>query len=363
MGSVVLKNVVKKYGKLEVVHSINAEIEKGEFIVLVGPSGCGKSTVLRMIAGLEDISGGELLINDKRMNDVAPKDRNIAMVFQSYALYPHMNVFENMSFNLRLQKTPKEEITRKVNEAAAILGLSSLLDRKPAELSGGQRQRVAMGRAIVRNPSVFLFDEPLSNLDAKLRIQMRLEIKKLHQRIKSTVIYVTHDQTEAMTPCRPHHHHERRTGRPLDLFNYPANTFVAGFIGSPPMNLTEGKIVSTDNGLGVNLQDKITLPLGSSANNFNLQNGQAVVFGIRPENICLKGSERPGAEVYNAEGLVDVSEPLGNETVVHFNVKGIELVASVKTTQKLEDGETHSISLDMSHVHLFDSRSKLTLRK
>ena len=253
MAQVILKDIVKKFGKSEVVHGISLEIPDKEFVVLVGPSGCGKSTILRMVAGLEKITAGTVSIGDRVVNDVAPKDRDVAMVFQNYALYPHMNVFNNMSFGLRLSKTPKSEILARVNEAAAILGLEELLQRKPHQLSGGQRQRVAMGRAIVRKPAVFLFDEPLSNLDAKLRTQMRTEIKRLHQKVQSTAIYVTHDQVEAMTLADRivvmRNGNIEQVGQPMEIFQNPANTFVAGFIGSPPMNLVPARVVTIDGAL------------------------------------------------------------------------------------------------------------------
>src|SRR5210317_894146 len=263
MTAISLKNIVKKYGDLEVVHSINLEIKDAEFIVLVGPSGCGKSTTLRMIAGLEEITGVEIVIGDRVVNNILAKDRNIAMVFQNYALYPHMNVFNNMSFSLKLQKVPKPEIKERVNHAARILNIEELLNRRPSELSGGQRQRVAMGRAIVRNPDIFLFDEPLSNLDAKLRTQMRVEIKELHQRVKNTIVYVTHDQVEAMTLGDRivvlKDGYIEQVGDPIELFQNPVNTFVAGFIGSPAMNLIDGTISKSAEKLNVSFQDGFEL--------------------------------------------------------------------------------------------------------
>ena len=264
MAQVVLKKVVKRFGKEEVVHGIDLDIADREFVVLVGPSGCGKSTTLRMVAGLEKISEGEIFIGDRLVNDVAPKDRHVAMVFQNYALYPHMNVYKNMSFGLQLRKVPKAEIEKRVMEAAGILGLQDLLKRKPFELSGGQRQRVAMGRAIVRNPDVFLFDEPLSNLDAKLRTQMRTEIKRLHQKVQSTIIYVTHDQVEAMTMADRivvmRDGYIEQTGNPLELFQNPVNTFVAGFIGTPPMNLVPAKIVGARDRLNLSFERRAADP-------------------------------------------------------------------------------------------------------
>ena len=265
MASVTLKDIVKKFGRTEVIHGVNLDISDREFMVLVGPSGCGKSTVLRLIAGLEKITEGEIFIDDRIVNDIAPKDRGAAMVFQNYALYPHMDVFNNMSFGLKLNKTPKAEIQRRVNEVADILELSDLLKRKPYQLSGGQRQRVAMGRAMVRKPSIFLFDEPLSNLDAKLRTQMRTEIKLLHQKVQTTIIYVTHDQVEAMTLADRivvmRDGYIEQIGNPIELFQKPDNTFVAGFIGSPPMNLVQARIVNSDKGLKLSFPGALQIPV------------------------------------------------------------------------------------------------------
>jgi multiple sugar transport system ATP-binding protein len=284
MAGITLENVTKAYGKLEVVHGIDLEIAHNEFVVLVGPSGCGKSTTLRMIAGLEDITGGEVRIGDRVVNDLPPRKRNISMVFQNYALYPHMNVRDNLGFGLKIAGHPAAVLEERVAEAADILGLSDLLDRIPAELSGGQRQRVAMGRAIVRHPDAFLFDEPLSNLDAKLRVQMRAEIKKLHTKVATTVVYVTHDQVEAMTLADRivvmKDGYIEQIGTPMDVFNHPVNTFVASFIGSPPMNLIPAKIV----GGAVQLSDGTTLPVPSRLKEL-VREGQDVVFGIRADDI------------------------------------------------------------------------------
>ena len=288
MANVILEQVVKQFGKVEVVHGVSLCIESREFIVLVGPSGCGKSTILRMVAGLEKITAGVIRIGDRVVNEIAPKDRDIAMVFQNYALYPHMNVMENMSFGLKLKKTPSDEIKSRVREAAEILGLEQLLLRKPFELSGGQRQRVAMGRAIVRKPSVFLFDEPLSNLDAKLRTQMRAEIKRLHHRVRSTVIYVTHDQVEAMTLADRivvlRDGYIEQVGKPIDIFQNPVNTFVAGFIGSPPMNLVPARMVKNDTGWHLDFIGKFQVPVPDkpllSGNAF--QEGQPVALPGMP---------------------------------------------------------------------------------
>jgi multiple sugar transport system ATP-binding protein len=282
MARVDLKKVVKRFGKVEVVHGIDLEINDVEFVVLVGPSGCGKSTTLRMVAGLEEISDGEIYIDDQRINDVAPKDRGVAMVFQNYALYPHMNVYNNMAFGLKLRKTPKAEIEERVQRAAGTLGLTELLKRKPHELSGGQRQRVAMGRAIVRNPKVFLFDEPLSNLDAKLRTQMRIEIKLLHQKVQNTIIYVTHDQVEAMTLADRivvmRDGYIEQVGAPLDIFENPVNTFVAGFIGSPPMNLVPAHLDNAAAGLVLVFEGGLRVPV-PAREGAKLQAGMDVVIG------------------------------------------------------------------------------------
>jgi len=362
MGTLLIENLIKKYGSTEIVHGINASIQDGEFIALVGPSGCGKSTVLRMIAGLEEITGGNLKINDQLMNGLAPKDRNIAMVFQNYALYPHMNVFDNMSFSLRLSHTPKNVINDKVNSAANILGLEKLLQRKPSELSGGQRQRVAMGRAIVREPEVFLFDEPLSNLDAKLRIQMRLEIKKLHHQLKTTVVYVTHDQVEAMTLA------DRiiimrdgiieQIGKPLELYHYPANTFVAGFIGTPPMNLLNGNLIKDGENYAVKIGDHLTIPV-VGAERFDLQNITNVVVGVRPEQIEI--GEKETDDDFTTTAFVDVSEPLGNEVIVHFNIDGNALVASVKSDHTFQNGDKITIKFNPASIHIFDANTKKKL--
>ena len=290
MTTVSLKNLVKRYGDLEVVHSIDLEIKDSEFIVLVGPSGCGKSTTLRMVAGLEEVSSGEIKIGDRVVNDIPPKDRNVAMVFQNYALYPHMNVFDNMSFGLRLKKTPKPEILERVTKAAKILNIEDYLRRKPSELSGGQRQRVAMGRAIVRNPEIFLFDEPLSNLDAKLRTQMRIEIKELHQRVNNTIIYVTHDQIEAMTLgdriVVMKDGYIEQVGNPIELFQNPVNIFVAGFIGNPPMNLVEGRISKGDKCLQVTFPGGLNVPVPEK-DGAQIKEGQKVMMGLRTEDIFL----------------------------------------------------------------------------
>ena len=345
MASVTVKNVKKNYGTLEVVHGINLKIEDGAFVVLLGPSGCGKSTLLRMIAGLESVTGGDIEIEGRRVNDVHPKDRNIAMVFQNYALYAHMKVRDNMSFSLKLAKRPQSEIDEKVKWAAKILNLEPYLDRFPKELSGGQRQRVAMGRAIVRNPAVFLFDEPLSNLDAKLRVQMRTEIKELHERLKTTTVYVTHDQIEAMTMADKivilRDGYIEQEGSPLDVYDRPANLFVAEFIGSPSMNLLKGEVTAE----GVRLQDGTLLPL-PKAHKGRL--GQKVVYGIRPEHLAL-GAGTPAT--------VNVVEPTGPEMHIYAEMGGQEVCAITPERLSLAREEKIHLSPRLDKVHLFDAES------
>src|SRR5436853_3898531 len=290
MAQVTLRKVVKYYDEVEAVSAIDLDIADKEFVVLVGPSGCGKSTTLRMIAGLEDITGGEIAVDGEIVNDVPPKDRDMAMVFQNYALYPHMTVYENMSFGLRLKRYPKEEIARRVQEAARILDITELLDRKPRQLSGGQRQRVAMGRVIVRNPNVFLFDEPLSNLDAKLRVQMRTEIKRVHQKVRTTTVYVTHDQVEAMTLADRvvvmNGGRIEQIGTPQELYHHPKTRFVAGFIGSPAMNFVPSRLEANGSGLSLRVSDKLTLPVPAArAERYRPHVGKDLTFGLRPEHI------------------------------------------------------------------------------
>jgi multiple sugar transport system ATP-binding protein len=350
MAPVGIRDVRKRFGTTEVIHGVSIDIADGEFVVLVGPSGCGKSTLLRMIAGLEEITSGEITINGRVVNNVPPKQRDIAMVFQNYALYPHMKVFENMSFSLRLAKVDQATIRRKVEEAAKILNLTEYLDRYPRQLSGGQRQRVAMGRAIVRDPQVFLFDEPLSNLDAKLRVAMRTEIKELHQRLKSTSIYVTHDQIEAMTMA-DHIVVMRdgiveQIGAPLELYDNPVNTFVAGFIGSPAMNFVNGRVESEGGRPVVRLAGGIALPLPPSV---TVGEGTAVTYGTRPEHLRLAGDGD------GLEAEVVVVEPTGAETLVVTRVAGQELLASFKERHALRPGQTIRLMPDLSCVHLFDA--------
>nr|4TQU_S Chain S, AlgS [Sphingomonas sp.]4TQU_T Chain T, AlgS [Sphingomonas sp.]4TQV_C Chain C, AlgS [Sphingomonas sp.]4TQV_D Chain D, AlgS [Sphingomonas sp.]4TQV_G Chain G, AlgS [Sphingomonas sp.]4TQV_H Chain H, AlgS [Sphingomonas sp.]4TQV_K Chain K, AlgS [Sphingomonas sp.]4TQV_L Chain L, AlgS [Sphingomonas sp.]4TQV_O Chain O, AlgS [Sphingomonas sp.]4TQV_P Chain P, AlgS [Sphingomonas sp.]4XIG_S Chain S, AlgS [Sphingomonas sp. A1]4XIG_T Chain T, AlgS [Sphingomonas sp. A1]4XTC_S Chain S, AlgS len=361
VASVSIQNVVKRYDKTTVVHGVSLDIEPGEFVVLVGPSGCGKSTTLRMVAGLEEISGGTIRIDGRVINDLAPKDRDVAMVFQNYALYPHLNVRDNISFGLRLKRTKKSVIDAAVKTAADILGLQPLLERKPSDLSGGQRQRVAMGRAIVRDPKVFLFDQPLSNLDAKLRTQMRAEIKRLHQRLGTTVIYVTHDQVEAMTLA------DRivvmrdglieQIGKPMDLFLHPANTFVASFIGSPPMNLMPARIaVDSTQHVELNGGNRISLLPRAGT---HLAPGQEVVFGIRPEDVTLDGVE--GSERAQIKATVDIVEPLGSESILHATVGDHSLVVKVGGLNEVHPGDPVTLHVDLTRVHLFDAQSQASI--
>ncbi|TNB49017.1 sn-glycerol-3-phosphate ABC transporter ATP-binding protein UgpC [Martelella lutilitoris] len=362
MAEVHLSKIVKRYGSLEVVHGIDLEVAHNEFVVLVGPSGCGKSTTLRMIAGLEEISGGELKIGDRVVNSLPPRSRNISMVFQSYALYPHMTVRENLGFGLKIAGMTPEDIKPRVDEAAAILGLESFMDRLPANLSGGQRQRVAMGRAIVRHPDVFLFDEPLSNLDAKLRGQMRVEIKKLHQRVKTTVIYVTHDQVEAMTLADRivimRDGYVEQVGTPTEVFENPANTFVAGFIGSPPMNQLEGVVEKS----AARLDDGALVPLPEDIA-AKLSDGQKVVVGFRPDAFAPKGhSLHPEDRSIAVEAPVIISEPLGTETIIFTEFGGKEVQAKMLDPRPLNDGETLTFTLDLERLHVFDAESGKSLR-
>jgi multiple sugar transport system ATP-binding protein len=364
MASVKLTQVVKRYGKTEVVHGIDLDIADREFVVLVGPSGCGKSTTLRMVAGLEKISDGEVRIADQVVNEIAPKDRDAAMVFQNYALYPHMNVFKNMSFGLELRGVPKDDINTRVNHAAELLELSELLKRKPHELSGGQRQRVAMGRAIVRKPSVFLFDEPLSNLDAKLRTQMRLEIKRLHRTVQTTIIYVTHDQVEAMTLADRivvmRDGYIEQVGSPMDIFQHPANTFVAGFIGSPPMNLVEGNLVAANGDLAVRLNEDLSIPVPPKPEAV-LQAEMAITLGLRTEDLQVDDGDNPLPEEWKFDGLVDVVEPLGSETNLHMDVGGIRFVAKCDGRRQVQVGEKLRLGLNLNHLHLFDGESTASI--
>ena len=364
MANVILKDVVKRYGKLEVVHSIDLHVTDKEFVVLVGPSGCGKSTTLRMIAGLEEISAGTIAIGDRVVNDLAPKDRDAAMVFQNYALYPHMNVYRNMSFGLTLRKMPKDEIDWRVKEAAAILELSELLQRKPHELSGGQRQRVAMGRAIVRQPAVYLFDEPLSNLDAKLRTQMRLEIKLLHQKVQNTIIYVTHDQVEAMTLADRivvmRDGYIEQVGSPLDIFQNPANVFVASFIGSPPMNLVPAMIEDVADGQVLRLNADLYIPIPPKPG-CRFASGLEVVMGLRTEDLFIDRGEDELTVSHCVEGLVKVVEPLGSETNLHMDLQGVSLVARCEGRRQVAVGEHLAMRLNLQHLHIFDAATEKSI--
>src|ERR1043166_9201957 len=346
MASVGIRDVKKAFGTTQVIHGVDISIGDGEFVVLVGPSGCGKSTLLRMIAGLENITGGEIRIGDRVVNNVPPKERDIAMVFQNYALYPHMTVAANMGFSLKLRGAPKTEIDERVNRAADILGLKPLLERFPRQLSGGQRQRVAMGRAIVRDPQVFLFDEPLSNLDAKLRVAMRTEIKELHQRLKTTTVYVTHDQIEAMTMADKivvmHDGIVEQIGTPLELYDHPENQFVAGFIGSPAMNFLHGK-VKLNGSAGFEGPNGVKLPLRAAPMNAD---GRPAVYGIRPEHFTLADD--------GAEAEILVVEPTGSETQVFAKLGGEEVVAVFRERHQFNPGEKVRLKPDPALVHLFD---------
>ena len=347
MASVAIRDVRKSYGATAVIHGVDISITDGEFVVLVGPSGCGKSTLLRMIAGLENITGGEISIGDRVVNNLPPKERDIAMVFQNYALYPHMTVAANMAFSMKLRGAPQSEIDTRVNRAAAILDLGPYLERFPRQLSGGQRQRVAMGRAIVRDPQVFLFDEPLSNLDAKLRVQMRTEIKELHQRLKTTTVYVTHDQIEAMTMADKivvmHDGIVEQIGTPLELYDNPANQFVAGFIGSPAMNFLKGTI--RVNGIAMfEGPNGVKLPVANAPASAN---GAAAVYGIRPEHFTLADD--------GAEAEIVVIEPTGSETQVFAKLGGEEVVAVFRERHQFKPGEKIKLKPDPTLVHLFDA--------
>jgi len=362
MAEVLLKDITKIYdGDVKAVDRANIEVKDQEFVVLVGPSGCGKSTTLRMIAGLEDISDGDLFIGEKRMNDEAPKDRDIAMVFQNYALYPHMTVYENMAFGLRIRKFPKDEINARVMEAAQILDIEELLERKPKALSGGQRQRVAVGRAIVRKPKVFLFDEPLSNLDAKLRVQMRAEISSLHTRLNATMVYVTHDQTEAMTMgdkivvMKSGLVHQ--IGTPLKLYNDPINRFVAGFIGSPPMNIAPADVVE-ENGQIIAKEEGMSVVVPKDrAEILKSYIGKKVYLGVRPED--LKFTKKP--EVNNLKATVSVIEPLGNETHLYIDTKENQYIARSHPENDFQVGNEVNFTPNIDKIQFFDIETERSL--
>lgn len=361
MANLVLENITKTYdNKVTAVTDFNLQVNDEEFIVFVGPSGCGKSTTLRMIAGLEDISSGNFFIDGKRMNDVAPKERDIAMVFQNYALYPHMTVYDNMAFGLKLRKFSKKEIAERVKNAAEILGLEPYLNRKPKALSGGQRQRVALGRAIVRDAKLFLMDEPLSNLDSKLRVQMRAEIAKLHQRLKTTTIYVTHDQTEAMTMASRivvmKDGFIQQIGTPKEVYDQPENVFVGGFIGSPSMNFFQGKIVNGNFVLG---ESKLKIPashatvLGDTG-----YEGKELILGIRPEHITNDGS----ATSTTVRSKVDVSELTGAELMIYSSIEGQDFIARIDSNSQVQPGDEIELSFNLERGHFFDKESELRIK-
>ena len=358
MAQVALRNIVKTFDKTPAVQGIDLDIADREFVVLVGPSGCGKTTTLRMIAGLEECTSGEIYIGDQLVNDVPPKDRDIAMVFQNYALYPHMSVFDNMSFGLRLKKFPRAEIRSRVEAAARILDIANLLDRRPKQLSGGQRQRVAMGRAIVRNPKVFLFDEPLSNLDAQLRVQMRTEIKKLHQKVATTVVYVTHDQVEAMTLADRivvmRAGQVEQIGSPEQIYEEPASVFVAGFIGAPMMNFVPARVMADGDGPALVLDDGVRLPAPPG-----LEFGRSFTVGVRPEHFEWRpGATEPGSLQVRAR----VIEPLGADTLVFFELGGREAVCRVPPRTVRRPGEGLTLFVDAVRLHLFDPATERAIR-
>ncbi|MFA5469023.1 MAG: sn-glycerol-3-phosphate ABC transporter ATP-binding protein UgpC [Sphaerochaetaceae bacterium] len=363
MATVKLTDVTKVFdGKVVAVDTVNIDIEDQEFVVLVGPSGCGKSTTLRMVAGLEDITEGEIYIDGKLVNDIPPKDRDIAMVFQNYALYPHMSVYDNMAFGLKIRKFPKEEIDQRVREAARILDIEQLLDRKPKALSGGQRQRVAVGRAIVRKPKVFLFDEPLSNLDAKLRVQMRAEISSLHNRLKATMIYVTHDQVEALTMADKIVVMKdgviQQIGGPLELYNSPSNKFVAGFIGSPPMNFMTVTIVEEEKQLYAD-EGSFRIKLNAEQNKLlKPYIGKQVTFGIRPEDVKFVDSKIDNETI---NGQVGVIEPLGSETHVYVTAGNFQFIGKIEPHIQLEVFQEISLVPDLKKVRFFDYETELTI--
>jgi multiple sugar transport system ATP-binding protein len=361
MATVSFEGTRKAFGAHEVLKGVSLDVADGEFVILVGPSGCGKSTLLRMLAGLEQATGGDIKIDGKSVIGVAPKERDIAMVFQTYALYPHMTVAENMGFSLRLAKAPKADAARRISAAASLLNLDTVVDRYPKQLSGGQRQRVAMGRAIVRDPKVFLFDEPLSNLDAKLRVQMRAEIKALHQRLRTTSIYVTHDQVEAMTMA------DRivvmnggaieQVGTPLDLYDSPANLFVAGFIGSPSMNFIDGTVRRQDSSVVFRANGGFELPVAVDVAG-SARDGQAVVYGVRPEHIQFATSDSTA----DFATIVSVVEPMGSETLILADYPGGQLTVSYRGRGVFNPGDRLSLAIDASCIHLFDHLTGGNLR-
>ena len=365
MASVTYDHVYKRYGNVSVIQDLNIQVEDKEFLVFVGPSGCGKSTSLRMLAGLEEISDGRILIGDRVVNNVAPKDRDVAMVFQSYALYPHMTVYDNMAFGLRLRKTPKQIIDQRVQEAAASLGISQLLDRRPRQLSGGQRQRVAVGRAIVREPEVFLMDEPLSNLDAKLRVEARSFISKLHQRLETTFIYVTHDQVEAMTMgtriCVLHSGYLQQIASPFNLYHNPANVFVGGFIGSPSMNFFDATLNGSGDDLSLDTGVfELKIPI-KHADIYRSHAGKKVILGIRPEDIHDAEYQPPGITPASVEASVDVIEQMGNEMILYLDEGGKTFIARVDPRTSAHVGGRMGFSINMDNMHVFDADTEKSL--
>ncbi len=360
MANVVMRSLNKKYDEVHAVIDVNLDIRDQEFVVLVGPSGCGKTTTLRMVAGLESITSGNISIDDKVVNQLPPMDRDIAMVFQNYALYPHMSVYDNMAFGLKMRKFDKPEIARRVQEAAGILGIEGLLKRKPRQLSGGQRQRVALGRAIVRHPRVFLFDEPLSNLDAKLRVQMRVELKKLHERLGTTAIYVTHDQVEAMTlgdrVVVMHDGRVQQVGDPIELYNSPANRFVAGFLGSPAMNFTNVRVAAQNGGLwaeGDGIRIRVPEEVSPRLRPYA---GKEVTFGVRPEDVHIAADRDPKELTFDA--AVEVVERLGSETLLDVAVGQATMVASVDPSARVKVHEKLRLAVDPERLHFFDNETE-----
>ena len=366
MARVVIRNLNKTFDGFHAVKNVNLDINDKEFVVLVGPSGCGKTTTLRMVAGLESISSGEILIGDKVVNELPPMDRDIAMVFQNYALYPHMNVYDNMAFGLKMRRFGRPEIDARVQAAAEILGIQAQLQRKPRQLSGGQRQRVALGRAIVRHPKVFLFDEPLSNLDAKLRVQMRVEIKKIHTRLGTTAIYVTHDQVEAMTlgdrVVVMKDGVVQQVGEPLELYNAPANRFVAGFIGSPAMNFVPCRLEDAGDKLNVRVTDRFAFPVPPArvARYQSVPRSEKLLLGIRPEHLTeANGHAAPGVESF--ETVLDVTEPMGMETLVYFTLEGTQVCGRVNPSAGARDGAPLRLAVDLNNMHLLNEETGAVL--
>ena len=366
MASVTYEHVTKKFGDVAAVNDLNIKVEDKEFLVLVGPSGCGKTTALRCLAGLEEITDGKIMIGDRVVNEVAPKDRDIAMVFQSYALYPHLSVFDNMAFGLKLRKVPKNEIKQGVEKAAETLGIMDLLDRRPRQLSGGQRQRVAVGRAIVHEPKVFLFDEPLSNLDAKLRVQIRAEISKLHQQLETTFIYVTHDQVEAMTMASRiaviNKGVLQQIDTPQNLYDAPSNVFVAGFMGSPAMNFFPGKLRKENGKLLVDAGDFILTIPSSHAKVYDELTNKNIIFGIRPENIHDAEFIPTNIHTEKSEVKVDVTELMGNEIYLYLIAGNNTFVGRVDPRSKMRMGDTAQVAFDMDKFHIFDAETEKAIR-